>query len=230
MGMLTLHTIVNGSSMNHETEYDYGNWITTGAIIVFFLVFVLGFLMPFDKANWRSMGVFAGFIVALFTEMYGFPLTIYLLSSWLNLPLSFGHIHGHLLAVLISSLGIMSLEYAWGFVMLISNALIFSGLILISKGWSAIHSSSGELVTGGVYRYCRHPQYLGIYILTIGFMVQWPTLITLIMWPILMVMYYRLAKREEKTVLGIFPNEYALYMQQVPMILPRLHLNKSLRP
>ena len=225
---MTILSMGEMSPMSHETEYDYGNWIATGTIVVFFLVFVLGFLTPFDKANWRSMGVFTGFIVALFTEMYGFPLTIYLLSSWLDLPLSFGHIHGHLLAVLISSLGIMSLEYAWGAVMLVSNVLIFSGLILISKGWSAIHRSGDELVTDGVYRYCRHPQYLGIYILTIGFMIQWPTLITLIMWPILMIMYYRLAKREEKTVLGTFPEEYNLYMQQVPMLVPKLRLKNRL--
>ena len=159
--------------------------------------------------------------------MYGFPLTIYVLSSLFGLNLSFGHAQGHLLGVLLSTAGIMSMEAAWAFVMVASSAVIFFGLFLMSKGWSMIHASSGELVTDGVYRYVRHPQYLGLIVMTIGLLIQWPTIITLAMWPVLVIMYYRLAIREEKEALGTFGERYENYRRHTPMFFPSLRQHKS---
>jgi len=213
---------IEGSGHHAFTDYAYSNWGATLFSVGIFSVFVLSFLTPLKKQNWRTLGIYEAFIIALFSEMYGFPLTIYVLSSLFGLNLSFGHAQGHLLGVLISSAGLMSMDAAWALVMVTSSVVIFLGLFLMSKGWSMIHASSGELVTGGIYRYVRHPQYLGLIVLTVGLLIQWPTIITLLMWPVLVTMYYRLAKREEKEAMEAFGERYEEYRRQVPMFLPFL--------
>ena len=113
--------------------------------------------------------------------MYGFPLTIYLLSHFLGIRVSLGHISGHLLGDLITSLG---LGNGWFIVMLVSNVLIALGIYLVTAGWELVYGSKGKFVTKGIYARMRHPQYTGIYIITLGFMIQWPTLPTLIFCPL----------------------------------------------
>jgi len=213
---------IEGGDPHDKTGYAYGNWAAMLLSVGIFSVFVLSFLTPLKKQNWRTLGIYEAFIIALFSEMYGFPLTIYVLSSLFGLNLSFGHAQGHLLGVLISSAGLMSMEAAWALVMVTSSAVIFLGLFLMSKGWSMIHASSGELVTGGIYMRVRHPQYLGLIVLTIGLLIQWPTIITLAMWPVLVLMYYRLAKREEIEALEAYGERYEEYRRQVPMFLPSI--------
>jgi protein-S-isoprenylcysteine O-methyltransferase Ste14 len=114
------------------------------------------------------------------------------------------------------------MEAAWALVMVTSSAVIFLGLFLMSKGWSSIHALSGELVTDGIYKYVRHPQYLGLMVLTIGLLIQWPTIITLAMWPVLVLMYYRLAKREEMEALEAYGERYVEHKLRTPMFLPSL--------
>jgi protein-S-isoprenylcysteine O-methyltransferase Ste14 len=213
---------IEGGDHHAFTDYAYGKWGATLLSIGIFSVFVLSFLTPLKKQNWRTLGIYEAFIIALFSEMYGFPLTIYILSSLFGLELSFGHAQGHLLGTLLSKAGIMSMEAAWALVMVASSTIIFFGLFLMSRGWSSIHSTNGELVTDGIYRYVRHPQYLGLIVITVGLLIQWPTIITLAMWHVLVVMYYRLAKREEKEALEAFGERYKEYKRQTPMFFPSI--------
>ncbi len=203
--------------------YAYGMWPVVAFNILLFLFFAIGFIKPKKKVEWRSMGAFVGFLVALFTEMYGFPLTIYFLSTWLgkSYPVldPFSHSSGHLVLVF---LGLAHSAVAMTILHLISNAIIFFGGYLMYKGWMLIHGAKGEtLVTDSVYSYVRHPQYCGLFLITIGFLIQWPSFTTLIMWPILIFAYYRLAKREEKDMEKQFGEEFLKYKKKVPAYIPK---------
>ncbi len=213
---------IEGGDHHDLTGYAYGKWGATLLSIGIFSVFVLSFLTPLKKQNWRTLGIYEAFIIALFSEMYGFPLTIYVLSSLFGMDLSFGHAQGHLLGVFLAKAGIMGMEAGWAFVMVTSNAVILLGLFLMSRGWSMIHASRGELVTEGIYRYVRHPQYLGLIIVTVGLLIQWPTIITAAMWPVLVLMYYRLAKREENEAREAFGERYEEYARHTPMFFPSI--------
>jgi methanethiol S-methyltransferase len=203
--------------------YAYGMWPVVIFNIFLFLFFVIGFIKPKKKFEWRSMGAFIGFIVALFTEMYGFPLTIYFLSGWLgkSYPVldPFSHPSGHLLLVF---LGLAHSAAAMAVLHLISNGVIFYGFYLMYKGWMLIYGAKRErLVSEGIYSRLRHPQYSGLFLVTIGFLIQWPSLTTLIMWPILIFAYYRLSMREERDMIKQFGQEYLEYKKRVPAFIPK---------
>ena len=203
-----------------HASYDYGLWIMVLINVLIFGAFAFSFLRPKRTYEWRSLGVFAAFIVALFTEMYGFPLTIYVLLSLFGQKIGvadpFAHVNGHLLGTLFGAPGWAKLIICQigGFVMLI-------GLIVMGKGWKLIHRAQGDLVTEGIYSYVRHPQYLGLFLVTVGMLIQWPTLLTILMWPILMVVYYRLARREERMCEEQFGEGYLRYKERVPAFIPR---------
>lgn len=206
------------------SNYAYGMWFVVVFNVLLFLFFAISFIKPKKRFEWRSMGAFIGFIVALFTEMYGFPLTIYLLSTWMgkSYPVldPFAHSSGHLVLVF---LGLSYSGNALVVLHLISNGIIFFGFSLMYLGWMRIYKSEGKsIVTDGVYAYVRHPQYVGIFLVTIGFLIQWPSLTTLIMWPILIFAYYRLAIREERDVERQFGEEFMEYKEKVSAFIPRL--------
>jgi methanethiol S-methyltransferase len=200
-------------------EFAYGSWGVVVTTILVSLFFLFRFLPMRTRLERRSGGALAAFLVALFTEMYGFPLTIYLASHFLGLRIPLDHVSGHLLGDLITYLG---LGNGWLIVMVASNLLLIAGIWLISSGWELVYRSEGELVTRGVYAHVRHPQYTGIFVVTLGFMIQWPTLPTLILWPFVIAMYVSLARREERDALAKFPVEYRRYMETTPMFFPRI--------
>lgn len=202
-------------------SYAYGIWSLVVVNVVLFLFFIFSFLTPVKKREWRSMGVTVAFIVALFTEMYGFPLTIYVLTAFLGSRYPalnpFSHEGGHLWVTFLGGGRIMLAG-----IHIISNGLMVAGFIIMSSGWRKIHAAKGVLVTDGVYAYMRHPQYFGLILVTIGLLIQWPTVITVIMWPALMFAYYRLSKKEEADMEREFGDAYARYRERVPMFIPRL--------
>jgi protein-S-isoprenylcysteine O-methyltransferase Ste14 len=210
--------------MEHEGMSSYGLW---GMVIVnsaVFIIFAFSFFKPQTARDWRSFGAFSAFLVALFTEMYGFPLTIYVLSGWLqsNFPDVdwFAHDSGHLLEMM---LGWKANPHFGPFHML-SLMLIFAGFGLISIGWRELYAAQrrGQLATTGPYHYVRHPQYVGFVAIMTGFLFQWPTLLTLAMYPFLVFMYARLARNEEIEAERAFGNEWMCYAERTPRFVPSL--------
>ena len=203
----------------HNQGYAYGAWGLVMTMVLVSLFFIFRFIPMRTRLGKRSGGALIAFIVALFTEMYGFPLTIYLLTHWFGLRIQLDHISGHLLGDLITSL---ELGNGWAIVMLVSNGLLLLGIWIVMKGWEQVYASQGQLVTDGLYAHMRHPQYTGIFVITLAFMIQWPTITTLVLWPFVIAMYYRLARREEQDALQKFGDAYRRYMKRTPMFIPRL--------
>jgi len=202
---------------------DYGLWLLVIVNSAIFILFAFSFFKPQTKRDWRSFGAFSAFLIALFTEMYGFPLTIYLLSGWLqsNYPgidwLS--HDSGHLLEMLFG----WKANPHFGPFHLLSFAFIGAGFIMISAAWKVLYIAQHqhELATTGLYAYVRHPQYVGFILVLFGFLLQWPTILTLGMFPILVVMYLLLARTEEKEAIAEFGDQYRTYARRVPAFFPR---------
>jgi protein-S-isoprenylcysteine O-methyltransferase Ste14 len=209
--------------MDFLNQYGYGLWTAVLVNILLFGLFAYLAFRPTTKRDWRTLGIFYAFIVALFTEMFGFPLTIYFLTSALGKKYPaldpFTHFNGHLwIALTGGSKGVYYVLHP------LSNILIFAGLVIISIGWKKIYSDNSHLVTDGIYKYVRHPQYSGFILTIIGFLLQWPTIITLLMAPILLVIYIKLAKKEEKILIDVFKDQYLEYKKKVPAFMPRIKL------
>lgn len=205
----------------HSQAYHLWSLVLINSAV--FLIFAFSFTHPRTARDWRSFGAFAAFIVALFTEMYGFPLTIYLLSGWLarRYPgIDFlSHDTGHLWWTLLGGGGDPHLNP----IHLLSNILIAGGFILLASAWRVLYEAQRTrgLAVSGPYARVRHPQYVAFVLILFGFLLQWPTLPTLVMFPILVVMYVRLARREEAEVMAEFGETYRRYMATTPAFIPR---------
>jgi protein-S-isoprenylcysteine O-methyltransferase Ste14 len=208
----------------HNDVPGYGLWSLVIINSAIFIFFAFSFFKPQTKRDWRSFGAFSAFLVALFTEMYGFPLTIYLLSGWLQSRYPdvnwLSHDAGHLLEELFG----WRTNPHFGPFHILSFICIGGGFILISAGWKVLYEAQRRhmLAKSGVYAYVRHPQYVGFILVMLGFLLQWPTLLTLAMFPVLVFMYVRLAQTEEREALAEFGSDYERYKQEVPGFIPRL--------
>jgi len=207
--------------MNGENG-EYGLWTAVATSSLLFIGFAFAFARPRTKYDWKSFGAFSAFIVALFTEMYGFPLTLYLLSGWLGSRYEgvdlLSHDAGHLWSTLLGWRGDPHLNSFH----LVSDVLIIAGLVLIAKAWKILYRAqrTSVLATTGPYAYVRHPQYLGFIVIMSGFLLQWPTLLTLGMFPMLVLKYVRLAYREEMEVRASCATEYGIYAAATPAFIP----------
>jgi protein-S-isoprenylcysteine O-methyltransferase Ste14 len=189
-------------------------------VVSWFILFG-GFIvfLPFNrKSRIKPSGTYLAFIVASAFEMFGIPLSLYLITWATGISVPRGILWGHTLVNVIGY---------WG--MFIGSTLNVVGGFLIYRGWKVIHKvywskedEKGRLVTEGVYSYVRHPQYTGFILMTLGLLVHWATIPLLVMWPLLVIQYYRLAKKEEAEMLSQFGEEYRKYMEKVPMFLPKL--------
>lgn len=215
--------MIRGKTM-HDNAPAYGLWLLVVVNSAVFILFALSFFRPRTKRDWRSFSAFSAFLVALFTEMYGFPLTIYFLSGWLQtrFPAAdwFSHDAGHLLEMLFG----WDANPHFGPFHLLSFVLIGGGFWLIAAAWRVLYTAQRQntLAVSGPYAYLRHPQYAGFILIMFGFLLQWPTLLTLVMFPVLVWMYVHLARTEERVALVQFGEVYADYMNKVPAFLPRL--------
>ena len=206
----------------NDASSEYGLWALVIVNSLVFIIFAFSFAKPQSQRDWRSFGAFSAFIVALFTEMYGFPLTIYLLSGWLQSRYPgvdwFAHDSGHLLEMMFG----WRANPHFGPFHILSMVFIGGGFILLSSAWKVLYRAQRmhRLATTGPYARVRHPQYDAFVLIMFGFLLQWPTLLTLLMFPALLWMYVRLARREEQEALEEFGDAYIRYVQKTPAFFP----------
>lgn len=189
-----------------------------GAVIFFIAVYSIALLfVPFyKKMDRKPATAYFGFILAFAIEMHGIPMSMYLISWIVGKNLPEGILWGH---TLFSTIGYTG--------MYLNIACAVIALLIIGNGWYNIYhkywskeSGKGKVVKTGVYKYIRHPQYTGFMLLTVGMIFEWATLPMLIMWPFIALMYYRLAKREEKDMIKEFGEEYIMYMKKTKGFIP----------
>ena len=207
--------------MTHDAP-AYGLWTLVVLNSAVFLIFAFSFFKPQNARDWRSFGAFAAFVVALFVEMYGFPLTIYLMSGWLQTRYPgldiLSHDAGHLWSTMLGSKG----DPHFGVLHLASYAFLGGGFWLLSSAWNVLYHAQrrNELATAGPYEHLRHPQYVAFVMILFGFLLQWPTLLTLAMFPILALMYARLASSEEAEMRQRFGATYEQWAARTPRFVP----------
>lgn len=202
------------------SDYGYGLWALVIINSLVFIVFAASFFHPRSGRDWRALGGFSAFIVALFAEMYGYPLTIYLAGSVMGGKLGLSHDDGHLWADLIGWQG----DPHFSPFHIASWLLIGAGFWLIASAWSRLYSAaqSESLATDGPYARIRHPQYVGFVVIMFGFLLQWPTLLTMAMFPVLVFAYRRLSIREEIDASSRFGQDWFEYANRTPRFVPVL--------
>jgi methanethiol S-methyltransferase len=208
--------------MTHDDTSAYGLWTLVVLNSAVFIIFAFSFGKPRSPRDWRSFSAFSAFIVALFTEMYGFPLTIYLLSGWLQTRYPgidlMSHNSGHLWPTLFGFQG----DPHFSFMHILSTVVTVAGFFLLGSAWRVLYTAQREhrLAIVGPYSYVRHPQYVGFIVIMLGFLLQWPTLLTLMMFPLLVAMYVHLAHTEEAEVRREFGSVYERYAAVTPGWIP----------
>jgi protein-S-isoprenylcysteine O-methyltransferase Ste14 len=202
--------------MANQANVIQGRWdlvaLNVGVFIAFAVPLAAGFRW---RVNWQSasLGVYAAFVVSLFVEMYGVPLTIYVTSAAVPTGSRAASTQSALFEF--TFLGQPMILTPWKTV---GAAIIILGTILIAWGWATLYRTDEELVTSGIYGYSRHPQYLGFLLFLFGWFVHWPSLLTLAMFPVLAYFYYRLSIVEEEEVMETIDDTeaYEEYIEETP--------------
>ena len=202
----------------------YFNWFLVGAYIGLLAIFLFGILRPRRKTEWKSAGAAQAWVIALYAEMYGIPLTAYLAMGVLGRTQvdAENHYNGHLWPLFLN-LNEQATVYAQFICTVLGQGIILVGALLAVFGWRQLHQAvqAGELAESGLYKYVRHPQYTGFFLFLIGSMINWPTLATFLTLPVLILVYVRLAKAEEQDAISQFGDRYLHYMNRTGRFLPR---------
>ncbi|MBI3144669.1 MAG: isoprenylcysteine carboxylmethyltransferase family protein [Pseudogulbenkiania sp.] len=202
----------------NDFAMHYGHWSWVAILVLFASWILYRFATPKSWREWAGAGLVQAFIIALYAEMYGFPLTIYLLTGFLGIDLPLTSYTGHLWATLLGYGRTGAVVE-----MLLGSVFIVFGLALLIIGWIQVYSAGrhGILATQGLYGVVRHPQYAGIMLAVFGQIIHWPTVITLALFPVIVFVYVRLARSEEVQLIARFGDAYVVYRRRLPMFLPR---------
>jgi protein-S-isoprenylcysteine O-methyltransferase Ste14 len=175
------------------------------------------YVAPKGWKEWSRAGLIQAFIIELYAEMYGFPLTLYVLTGFFGVDIPLLHESGHLWATLLG-LG----PVGWMIEMILAFIVIFAGISLVIQGWREVYRARREnrFATEGPYAIVRHPQYLGIFVALFGQLIHWPTIPTLVLFPVIVWAYVRLARREERETTAHFGEAYREYQRRVPGFIP----------
>jgi protein-S-isoprenylcysteine O-methyltransferase Ste14 len=200
------------TTMSHFGQWGYVVvWVILGAVFLLFTPF-------YKKSQRKPASVYLAFVIAMAFEMFGIPMSMYILAWVFGSSIPEGVFWGHTLFQWIGHTG-----------MYIGTVLIVIGIVLVIMGWRVVYqrywrkeSGEGELVTEGIYRWIRHPQYTGFMLVTLGMLFDWATLPMAIMWPIMAVLYTRLARKEEAEMEMQFGESYRQYRRKTGMFLPLL--------
>src|SRR5438552_3831319 len=144
-----------GEKIMSDFSAHYGHWGLVLIMVVIASWVLYRYAAPTSWREWSGAGLVQAFIIALYAEMYGFPLTIYLLTGLLGIDLPLTSYSGHLWATLLGygeGGAMIEMLLGWAFVLL--------GLSLLVEGWREVYGASRDerLATDGLYGVVRHPQ------------------------------------------------------------------------
>jgi protein-S-isoprenylcysteine O-methyltransferase Ste14 len=199
-------------------ESHFHNWFGVLFFVVLYSV-VLIFIPFYRKMDKKPQGTYLAFVIAFAIEMHGIPFSMWLISWIIGRNLPEGILWGHTLTRSFGHLG-MNIGIAFAVVALI---LILNGWYNIYKKYWSKETGTGALVTTGIYRFIRHPQYTGLLLLSLSMILNWATLPMLVLFPVMVFMYLRLAKREERDMVEEFGDEYRSYMKRTKNFIPFIY-------
>lgn len=202
-------------ALEEDVMVHFGNWWLVATWIAIYAIFLL-FVPFYKKSQVKPAGVYAAFIVAFAVEMFGVPFSMFIIGWLFGIWLPEGILWGHTLGQYIGDWG----TWIGALVSLVGASVVISGWSKIHKEYWSKETGRGHLVKTGIYRYIRHPQYTGFFLITMGVMMTWVTIPLLLLYCLLLFLYYGLAKREEKDMEVEFGDEYLKYKKTTKMFIP----------
>lgn len=186
-------------------------------LVLFFIILFAVFAVPLSyrkRAKWVDYSLITAFFVSLFIEMYGIPLTILFASKYLFVP-------GATLPENMVEFDFIGVGLGMDHAMVYGSIFMILGMGLIISGWWSLYKQAKQdgFACAGLYTYSRHPQYLGFILLILGWFMGWPTILTVIFSPILIIKYWRAARAEEKDMLARYGKGYSEYADKTSFLI-----------